>query len=109
MKTPLYWLIAALLLMVGAPFLAVTFAGDAGMAVCFILFFAANPLFAILCGLFAGKSVKERWFLPLCTAILFLLGAWIFFEPLETAFLLYCGIYLAFGLIAMVLRAVFKK
>ena len=109
MKKPLYWLIAALLLMVGAPFLAVTFAGDAGMAICFILFFALNPLFCILCGLFAGKSVKTRWFLPIAAALLFLLGTWTFFEPSEPAFLLYCGVYFALGLISMALRAIFKK
>ena len=37
-------LIESLFVMWGLPWLAVTFAGDAGMAVCFVLFFAINPI-----------------------------------------------------------------
>jgi len=37
------------------PWLAVTFVGSAGMTVCFILFFAINPVFSVICGVAAGK------------------------------------------------------
>lgn len=95
--------------MIGRPWLAMTFAGSASMAVCFILFFAVNPVFALLCGLAAGKVLKRLWFLPLVPAALFLLGAWTFFSPLDTAFFFYAVIYLCIGLIAMTLRGLFRR
>lgn len=109
MKKILCWMMGTALLMVICPWLAVTFAGSAGMAVCFILFFAVNPAFALLCGLAAGKAVRRLWFLPLITAALFLLGTWLFFSPLDSAFLLYAAIYLGIGLAAMTLRRLFRR
>lgn len=109
MKKAIRWALGAAVLMIGCPWLAVAFAGEAGMAICFILFFAVNPVFALLCGLAAGKALRRLWFLPLTTAALFLLGAWTFFSPLDTAFFFYAVIYLCIGLIAMGLRRVFKR
>lgn len=103
------WTLGAGALMLGLPWLAVTFAGSAGMAVCFLLFFAVNPLFALVCGLAAGKAMRRLWALPLITAGLFLLGTWCFFTPLETAFFLYAGIYLLISTAAMLLRARFHR
>jgi hypothetical protein len=99
------WILPAVLLMIGCPWLAAEFAGSAGMAVCLLLFFAVNPLFSAVCGVFAGKNIKRLWFLPVLTAGLFLAGAWIFFDMGEPAFLLYCGCYLLIGIIAMLIRA----
>lgn len=109
MKRLLRWTLGAVVLMVICPWLAVTFAGSAGMAVCFILFYALNPLFALLCGLAAGKALKKLWSLPLITAGLFLLGTWLFFSPLDSVFFLYAAIYLAIALVAMTLRGLFRK
>lgn len=103
------WILGALALMVGCPWLAVTFAGEAGMAVCFILFFALNPLFAIFGGLAAGKALRRLWCLPFVTAGAFLLGTWLFFRPLDSVFLLYAAVYLLLGLVAMGLRLLFKR
>lgn len=103
MKKLLIWTICAMFLMLGCPWLAVKFAGSAGMAVCFILFFAINPLFSAVCGVFAGKNVKQLWTLPIITAGLFLTGTWLFFEIAEIAFLLYGGCYLIIGIIAMLI------
>lgn len=103
MKKLIVWTVLALLLMIGCPWLAVTFAGSAGMAVCFILFFAVNPVFSAVCGVFAGKNIKQLWALPVITAGLFLAGAWLFFEMSETAFWMYCGCYLIIGVIAMLI------
>ncbi len=105
MKKLMIWILCAVVLMIGFPWLAVSFAGSAGMAVCFILFFAINPLFAIACGVFAGSNIKKLWALPILVAGLFLLGVWLFFEMGEMAFLWYAGCYLVIGMIAMVLRA----
>lgn len=109
MKPLTRWTIMATALMIGCPWLAVTFAGSAGMAVCFLLFFAVNPCFCVLCGVFAGKNIKVFWVLPIISAVLFLAGTWIFFDPGETAFLLYCGIYLLIGIVAMMLTAAIQR
>ena len=74
------------------------------MAVCFILFFAVNPLFSEACGAAAGKNIRKYWAMPILTAALFLAGVWIFFELGEPAFLLYSGCYLAIGVAAMGIR-----
>ena len=109
MKKLLLWTALAALLTIGCPWLAVSFAGTAGMAVCFLLFFAVNPVFSAVCGIFAGRSIKQLWSLPLIVATLFLAGVWLFFEMGEPAFLLYAGTYLVIGLIAMPAGAFAKK
>lgn len=109
MKKLLAWTLFAMILMIGCPCLAVEFAGSAGMAVCFILFLVVNPLFSVVCGVFAGKDIKQLWTLPIITAGLFLAGTWLFFEMKETAFLLYCGCYLIMGVIAMLISALVNK
>ena len=109
MKKLITWTMSALILMIGFPWLAVTFAGSAGMAICFILFFAVNPLYAALSGVFAGKNIKQLWSLPIITAGLFLAGAWLFFEMGESAFLLYCGCYLIIGVVAMQISSFVNK
>lgn len=109
MKKLVAWTISALILMIGFPWLAVTFAGSAGMAVCFILFFAINPMYSAICGAFAGREIRQLWALPIVTAGLFLAGVWLFFEMGETAFLLYSGCYLIIGIIAMLISAFVNK
>ena len=96
-------LIAALVALL-LPWLAVTFVkGDGGMAVCFLLFFAVNPITAILLGIFSGGNIRAAWFCPLLFAALFLLGAWVIFAMAETAFVLYAVLYLLLGCAAMLL------
>ncbi len=105
MKKLIGWSVAGLALMVGLPGLTVAFAGEAGMAVCFVLFFAANPWFALLCGAVAGSDIRRLWPLTVVTPLLFLAGVALFFTAGEPAFLLYAGVYLALGVGAMLLRA----
>jgi len=109
MKKMIAWIISALILMIGFPWLAVTFAGSAGMAICFMLFFAINPIYAAVCGVFAGKNIQQLWALPIIAAGLFLAGAWLFFEMGETAFLLYSGCYLVIGSMAMLISSFVNK
>ena len=105
MKKLITWMMIAIFLMIGCPWIAVKFLGSAGMAVCFVLFYAINPLFSALCGIFAGKNIKQLWGLPIIIAGLFLAGAWMFFEMRETAFLWYSGCYLMIGIISMLISA----
>ncbi len=110
MKKSILCLGVTAFVMLALPWLAVRFVrGDAGMAVCFLLFFAIDPLCAVAVGLFAGKETRARRFLPLAPALLFLAGTWICFDPRETAFLLYAAIYLALGTSAMLISAQIKK
>ncbi len=99
-------LLISTLVMLGLPWLAVTFApGDAGMAACFLLFFAVNPVYSVVAGVFSGRTAKRLWFQPIVTSLLFLVGSWLLFDPGETAFLLYAALYLLLGLAAMGITA----
>lgn len=92
------------------PWMAVTFAkGYNGMAICFILFFAVNPMYSVVMGSFAGENSKQLWYLPVISTALFLLGAWIFFDMGETAFISYAIIYLALGVLSMFISMVVHK
>ena len=109
-KNIILWLAASAVVMLAFPWLAVTFVkGDAGMAVCFLLFFAVNLLYSVLIGAFAGKDVKHLWSLPVISAVLFLIGTWIFFDMGETAFILYAAVYLVIGIMAMLISMFIRK
>ena len=109
MKKLILCTVSALVLMIGLPYLAVTFAGSAGMAVCFLLFYAINPLYCAVCGAFAGRNIRQLWVLPAITAASFLAGTWLFFEMGEPAFLLYCACYFLIGTATMLISAFVKK
>lgn len=99
MKKMIPWIIASAVIMLVFPWLAVTFVkGDGGMAVCFILFFVLNPIYAIFAGVQASRDVKRFWALP-----------WLHFDMGEPAFLLYALIYLLLGAAAMLLSAFIRK
>ena len=71
-KNMIIWFAVSAVLMLALPWLAVTFVkGDAGMAVCFLLFFAVNPIYCVIAGTFAGKDMRQLWSLPLVSAALF--------------------------------------
>lgn len=62
-------------------FLTVTFVkGGAGMSVCFLLFYAVNPVYAVTAKVFAGKNIRQIWSIPVFAAVLFLAGTWIFYS-----------------------------
>ena len=106
-KNIILWLAVSAVVMLMFPWLAVTFVkGDAGMAVCFLLFFAINPIYFVVTGIFAGKDL---WSLPVISVALFLIGAWIFFDMGETAFVLYAVVYLVLGIVAMLISMFIGK
>ena len=109
-KNFILWLTASAVVILALPWLAVTLVkGDAGMAVCFLLFFALNPLYSVIFGVFAGKDMKHLWSLPVISAVLFLIGTWVFFEMGETAFILYAVVYLVLGIAAMLISMFIRK
>ena len=109
-KNIILWLAVSAVVMLALPWIAVTFVkGDAGMAACFVLFFAVNPIYSVAIGVFAGKDVKHLWSLPVISAVLFLIGTWIFFDMGEMAFVLYAAVYLALGIVTMLISMIIRK
>ena len=107
MKKLLFGTILSAIVMLGFPGLTVALIkSDAAMAICLLLFFAVNPLYSIMTGVFAGKKLRELWSLPVISAGLFLLGTWMFFDMGETAFVLYAAVYLVLGLVAMLVSVI---
>ena len=110
MKKIILWIIATAVIMLAFPWFSVTFVkGDGGMAVCFILFFAVNPIYAICAGAYAGKDVKIFWILPIITALFFLAGTWLFFDMGEKVFILYALVYIFLGIVAMLISMFIKE
>lgn len=96
------WLAGSAAVMLLLPWASVTFVNsDAGMAVTLLLFFVIDPIYAVVAGTFAGRDIKGLWSVPVIAAILFLLGAWIFFDMGEGVFAVYAGVYLAIGTASM--------
>ena len=99
-------ILVSALIMLLFPWCAVTFIkGDGGMAVCFLMFFAINPAASVVIGMISGRNIRASWFLPILSAVLFLLGTWIFFDMGELAFILYAAVYLLLGCVAMLISA----
>ena len=103
MKRFACWTLTAVVLMIGCPWLAVTFAGDTGMAIAFLLFFCINPIFSMMSGIFAGRCIKELWALPILVVALYLAGVWLFFDMGETAFLWYGACYFIIAVLTMLI------
>ena len=96
-----FWPLLCAFVMLVLPWAAVTFVkGPDGMAVCFLLFFAVDPLCALAAGWSAGRDLRRLWPRPLLCAVLFLAGTWLLFDPGEPAFLRYALAYLVLGLAA---------
>ncbi|MDE6662249.1 MAG: hypothetical protein K2K46_02800 [Lachnospiraceae bacterium] len=109
-KDFILWLVISAVIMLMFPFLAVTFIkADAGMAVCFIFFYAVNPIYSVVIGIFAGKDIKRLWSLPVISSILFLAGTWLLFDMGEIAFIMYAVVYLILGMLAMLVSMLISK
>jgi len=101
-RKPVFWLVLSAGVMLLLPWLVVTLVrSDAAMAAVLVLFFAIDPGYSMAAGYYAGKQLRRLWWLPAVSAGLYLLGAWLFFEMGDPAFLTYAGIYFAVGMEAM--------
>ena len=109
MKKFITWSILSAFLMIGGPWVALQFPGLDAMGVCFLLFFAINPLFSAVCGAFAGRNISRSWLLPVVVAGLFVAGVWIFLDMGELDFLIYGADYLLIGSVAMLVSALIKR
>ena len=109
MKQLICWSIVVAALMVGIPFAVVSFLKEAGMGIFVFLFFIINPLLSVVCGIFAGRNIKRLWSLPLILAVLFLIGAWLFFEFGEPDFLIYGSVYFVIATLVMLISSFIKQ
>ena len=110
MKKLVPWLFASAAVMLMLPALAARLVNaEDGMAVCLALFFVVNPLFSACIGVYAGRDLQRFWFLPIFPAAFFLLGAWLFLDAGETAFLIYAAAYALLGYAAMLISWFMRK
>ena len=100
MKKFLIWFLATAALMIGLPFiLTKVFAWENAIALCFLLFYAGNPLFSIVSGVVAGADLKHNWYLILLPPLLFLAGVFLLFDWKEKIFYRLALIYLIIGIV----------
>jgi len=91
------------------PFLSVRFAGMAGMAICLILFFAADPLVCLLVGIMAGSDPRRLWWLPAAAAAVMPLCFWLCVWEFIPELYIYSGFYLLIGWAAMGISALTNR
>lgn len=107
MKKNLAAFFVILLVMVGLPWAAVTFADhDAGMAIMFVLLFGLNSMESMFVGVFAGLAVKQRWIFPMVNPAAFLLGVWTAFDWGNPDFYGYAIAYLSIAAVSMLATVV---
>lgn len=74
---------------------------DAGMALLIILFLILNPATVIVLSIMAGTDIKKLWWTPLLSAVVFPAFCAIVFEEMVVELLVYSGLYLGVGAVAM--------
>ena len=104
------WLAATIAIMFVLPCCVAMLASEcAGMALCIILFFIVNPAYSISIGIFSGLSLHNMWYFPILSPIIFLVGAWTFFDPNEIWFTLYAAAYFLLSGATMAISALIRK
>ncbi len=104
MKKNCTFIVVSAVIMLFLPWCAVTFVkSDGGMAACFLLFFAINPMASIIIGILSGRNIRASWFHPTVLSILFLFGTWILFDVRE--FIFYGVFYFILGCAAMLITS----
>ena len=95
-------LITLLIVMLVLPLVAVRLvSSDAGMALLIILFLILNPATVIVLSIMAGTDIKKLWWTPLLSAVVFPAFCTIVFEEMVVELLVYSGLYLGVGAVAM--------
>ena len=72
------------------------------MAMVFILLYVGNPIYSAYLGYQCGIEVKRRWYIPIISSIIFLLGVLTLFDNKEASyFYIYSFVYLIIGGLSM--------
>ena len=101
MNKTLKLVIITVVVMIVLPWVIVVGAKAEAMGLIFLLFYAVYPLYSVFIGWRAGKDIKKRWYLPILSAGLFLLGAVLIFTPEEMMFYKFALVYLVIGILVM--------
>ncbi len=112
MKKNCIFIAVSAVIMLFLPWCAVTFVSDGGfsdcgMAACFLLFYAVNPMASIIIGILSGRNIRSFWFQPVVLSILFLFGTWILFNVRE--FIFYGIFYFILGCAAMLITSLIVR
>lgn len=102
------------------PCLILLVPGQWAMVLCIMSFLCVNPIYSLGLGFYAGKHLRERWYLPLLSPVVFLISTGIFLEGtlldftsrpfvIHPDFLVYPLAYWALGITAMGLGWLFRK
>lgn len=95
-------LIALLIVMLILPLVSVRLVSfDAGMALLIVLFLILNPATVIVLSIMAGTDIKKLWWTPVLTAVVFPVFCAIVFKETVVELLVYSGLYLGIGVVAM--------
>jgi len=84
----------------------VAFAGDA-LGILFLLMTVLNPIVSVGIGIASGWSKKIEWYLPLITAVIYLLSETII-SGFDISYFLIAGIYFAIGIAAAFITKAIK-
>ena len=95
-------LITLLIVMLILPLVSVRLvSSDVGMALLIVLFLILNPATVIVLSIMAGTDIKKLWWTPVLSAVVFPVFCAIVFEETVVELLVYSGLYLGIGAVAM--------
>jgi len=110
MRKHIIFFVTAGVIMLLLPFVLVKFvSSESMMIICLLLLFGINPIYSVISGIFSGGNIREFFYVPIETAVLFILGAFLFFGMDKSAFIGYAAVYLVIGGIAMVVAGVVSR
>ena len=101
--------VSALIMFLSLFFTVKYVAGNDGLGVLLILFFAVFPILSATIGIVTGKFFKKLFFVPILNGFFFLCSSWIFLEAFEPQFLLYTAVYIIIGLVFSVITYFISK
>lgn len=95
-------IITLMITMLVLPVSIVKFApADAGMALCFILFFAVDPFTILALSIMAGTELPKLWWVPVAGGVAFPLFFGVAVGEVVTELFVYSALYAVVGFLAM--------
>lgn len=102
-------LAASLAVMLLLPAMIMGVSPDMGMMVCIALFFFIDPIFSLAAGIYAGRDIKNRWYISAFPPAAFLFGSSVAFGASALEFTIYAIIYAAISIPVMFFTYLVKK
>ncbi len=90
--------------------LAVVFiiGGMDALGIMLLLLFAFNPIVSIIIGILSGKSGKVQWYLPVISALIFLISETVLIG-FDFSYIIAVAVYVGLGLAAAYITAAIKN